>query len=94
MVQVDRGDPGEASRVCADERSDGDGVVDGIEDANKNGRLDVGERNPGLADGLVDGLAGPGSSSRPGCAGGDAGGTIGLALVGLALVIGRRRRVS
>jgi len=70
--------------------SDGDGVVDGVEDANKNGRLDPGERNPGLADGVV----GPGSSSRPGCAGGNAGAPLVAALLGLALVVVRRRRVG
>ena len=68
--------------------SDGDGVLDGSEDTNKNGRVDSGERNPGLADGLV----GPGSSSRPGCGAGDAGAPLGFAFIALAFVVSRRQR--
>ena len=66
--------------------SDGDGVIDGIEDTDKNGRVDLGERNPGFADGLV----GPGSSTRPGCTGGPADlvGLLGLTM----LLAGLRRR--
>jgi len=67
--------------------SDGDGVADGIEDANLNGRVDPGERNPAL----VDGVAGPGGSTRPGCAGAasDLAALFGLAL--LSLLAARRR---
>lgn len=66
--------------------SDGDGIADGVEDTNLNGRVDPGERNPAL----VDGFAGPGGSTRPGCAGGlvDLSSLVGLALA----LVGRHPR--
>ena len=56
--------------------SDADGLSDGHEDVNKNGRVDAGERNPGVSE------AGPGGggSSRPGCSGAE-GSALGLALL-------------
>ncbi len=64
--------------------TDADGVTDGLEDTNKNGRVDAGERNPSVSE------AGPGGgSSRPGCAGGAEGGALGLVALALGLLITR-----
>jgi large repetitive protein len=47
--------------------SDGDGISDGLEDMNKNGTVDLGERNPQLVD-LPPELMPPAMPTQPTCA--------------------------
>ncbi|MFN8053688.1 MAG: Ig-like domain-containing protein, partial [Acidimicrobiales bacterium] len=75
-----------------DPDTDDGGLKDGEEDLNFNGYIDPGELDPNYGPddqgGLGDGLVAEGG----GCSGGSAELGLGVALAGLALVLGRRRR--
>lgn len=71
--------------------TDGGGLSDGVEDANKNGRVDAGETNPNRPlDDVPDEPNPPADSGGGGC--NTAGGSGGASMLLLLLAVARRRR--